>query len=183
MIEEENPYAPPKSSDFRLPELTIKQRIVRILLCVFGISVLSGFVLCFVFILYLIFKFGVDYTFSYINSNTSKFFMSFVRLSVVITIPSLIFSIFLNLIIDKTNKIILKIYALVGGVLIAFISDMFIGKIQHNTFLPYWLFYKTINKDVVVFTIMMTYFSCIMATLVITMILKYKSQKFFRQPE
>ena len=109
--------------------------------------------------------------FDYIISTRDNMFLFMVAVFIFTLIPNTVFAIFLEKVIDKTYTTTLNIYALIVGILSACIVHMIFAPSSQT----YSSFGEYMSLCVLAF-----YIPCIIATLIITQILKAKSKNTFQ---
>ncbi|MBR3483028.1 MAG: hypothetical protein IKH45_09160 [Neisseriaceae bacterium] len=172
MTEEENPYAPPKSTDFRLPEQEFKptkgQKIARIVLGTLLVPLLM-IIVVFLFATLL----GVDYR----QTLDISFFLFFVVVLVGIYFMTIVQSFLFSLTLEKYCSTIGKkiICSFIFAIIIAITAPLLViwlGGNPTHTFL-----HMAIGA----------FMGLLPATMITALILhahrKYYEKRFFRQPE
>ena len=188
---EQNPYSAPQTTLDYIEKRPLKQRIKRVLLSAFGVSALSGILTVIlnvtsIYCYYEYFKGLKNPNFSILEHIFSiDSFMLALWVFACLIIPTILLMIILEKTINHITGIILTIYAVIGGLLCALISDItqfFIGSKRFGTL--WYLWYVKNLKEPQDFSILlgviMMYLSCIIATLIITLILKAKSKNTFQ---
>lgn len=173
MTEEENPHAPPKSADFRLPEKTYKPHIVDKLLRIFwGIGLLPLLISVFVCGINL---FLYPELFDYLQENPNftllhLFTVILIVMFFITSIPNLIFLIIIEKFCSTiTKKIICSFaYAIFFGIIILllrFVLGKDIG------------FY---GIDVVISAFILSFPSAIFTALILHAHYKYYERRYFQ---
>ena len=133
MIEEENPYAPPKSSDFRLPE-NEKPSKWRVFWWIFSLSFVLITIATLTPYSIIRFIFDKDEFYEFYGLFNEPFFILFVFVFLIIYFIPITVALFIIECLVKNIKEKI-IYSFVIGVLIYFLMD-FVGIIIFNEF-PY----------------------------------------------
>ena len=188
---EQNPYSAPQTTLDYTVKRPLKQRIKRVLLSAFGVSALSGILtvilsVTLIYCYYSYFKGWKDHNYSILGKIFSiDTFGIALSLFATFILPAIFLIIILEKIIDNNDRIILTIYAVIGGLLWALIADMtqvFIGSGSFGT--AWYLWYVKNLKEPQglgdLLPIIAMYLVCIIATLIITLILKAKSKNTFQ---
>ena len=188
---EQNPYSAPQTTLDYIEKRPLKQRIKRVLLSAFGVSALSAVLTVILsvtsmVIFYEYFKGLKNPNFSILGHIFSiDSFMVALLVFACLIIPTILLMIILEKTINHITGIILTIYAVIGGLLCALISDItqfFIGSKRFGTLWYLW-YVKNLKEPQdfsILLTVIMMYLSCIIATLIITLILKAKSKNTFQ---